>query len=394
MTVACRSCGGARLEPVLDLGAMPLANALPSSVEGPEDRFPLELAFCPACALLQITHTVPPERLFREYLYFSSYSDTMVAHARALAERMIAERGLGAGHEVLEVASNDGYLLRAYAERGVPVLGIEPAENVARVAREHGVPTLSEFFGADVAARLGRRADVLHAHNVLAHVADLDGFVGGMRDVLREGGVAVIEVPCAREMIERRAFDTIYHEHLCYFSVTSLRPLLARHGLVMRDVEQVPIHGGSLRLFVERGGIEGPGTTRLLEEERALGMAGLGYYRGFAEAVGALRAELREVVEGLRAEGKRLAGYGAAAKGTVLLSYTGVRLDYVVDRSPHKQGRFVPGVKIPIRAPSALVEDPPDVVVILAWNVADEIVAQQRAYRGRWLVPVPRVRFL
>jgi SAM-dependent methyltransferase len=404
----CRSCGGGDLAPVLDLGRMPLANALlrEADLAAPEPTFPLELVLCRACGLAQITHTVPPELLFREYLYFSSFSDTMLAHAAALARETIAERGLGHGSLVIEVASNDGYLLRSYVEAGVPVLGVEPARNVARVAEERGVPTIAEFFDPPLARKLtgeGRRASVLHAHNVLAHVADLGGFVEAMRLVLADDGVAIVEVPYVREMVERCEFDTIYHEHLCYFSVGALVRLFASHGLTAVRVKRVPIHGGSLRVHVAKsaaacapdGSVEA-----MLDEERRAGLDDVAFYEGFAARVEALRRSLGALLAELCASGRRVAGYGAAAKGAVLLNAFGIgreTIAYVVDRSRHKQGLYLPGVRIPIHAPEKLLEDRPDYVLLLAWNVADEVLAAQRAYReagGKFIVPLPRVTVL
>src|SRR5262249_38611391 len=258
LTSTCRSCDR-RLDVFLDLGRTPLANALPrpEDLGEPEPRFPLQVALCSGCALVQLTETVAPETLVGEYLYFSSFSTTMVEHARSLAARLVPERQLTCRSLVIEVASNDGYLLQWYAKAGVPVLGIEPARNVARVAVERGIPTECAFFGLETAAHLadaGRRADVVHAHNVLAHVADVNGFVAGLRILLKPGGVVVVEVPYVKDLLDRLEFDTIYHEHLFYFSVTALVPLFARHGLVVRDVERIPLHGGSLRLFVEHAG--------------------------------------------------------------------------------------------------------------------------------------------
>ena len=272
MKAACRSCGATHLETILDLGDFPLVNALPAPEDlgRPDPRYPLVLVFCPGCSLLQITCTVAPEELFREYLYFSSYSDTMLAHARSLVERIVADRKLKKEHLAVEIASNDGYLLCNYQRLGVPVLGIEPARNVARVAEAKGIPTIVEFFGRTLAERLtagNRRADVIHAHNVLAHVADLNGVVAGIRTLLAPDGVAVIEAPYARNMIEGLEFDTIYHEHLCYFSASAVVVLLARHQLVLADVERVPIHGGSLRLWIAHAGSEvQPSVTALLAE--------------------------------------------------------------------------------------------------------------------------------
>jgi SAM-dependent methyltransferase len=401
---ACRSCGETGLELILSLGEMPLANSLPTAeqLDTPDPRYPLDLAFCGGCALVQITETVPPETMFRDYLYFSSFSDTMLRHAREIAERLADARGLGPGSLVVEVASNDGYLLQNYHRRGIPVLGIEPAVNVAEVARaERGIRTLSEFFGEGLARRLsgeGSRADVIHANNVLAHVPDLNGFVRGLGALLKDEGVAVIEVPYVKELIDRCEFDTIYHEHLCYFSLAALDRLFGRHGLVISDVERIPIHGGSLRLFVARGGAgagRGPAAERLLEEEAGWGVDRAEFYRGFARRVEGLRTSLRDLLFDLKRRGNRLAAYGAAAKGSTLLNYFGLgpeTLDFVVDRSTYKQGRYMPGVRLPIHAPAKLLEDRPDYVLLLAWNFAEEVLAQQAEYRGgggRFIIPVP-----
>jgi SAM-dependent methyltransferase len=351
---------------------------------------------------LQITYTVDPEALFGEYLYFSSYSDTMLAHARTLVDRIVAQRNLGKESLAVEIASNDGYLLCNYQRLGIPVLGIEPARNIAKVAMAKGIPTVAEFFGQALAQRLvaeSRRADVIHAHNVMAHVADLNGFVTGIQTLLAPGGMAVVEAPYARDMIERLEFDTIYHEHLCYFSASAVDALLARHQLVLADVERVPIHGGSLRLWIAHAGSEvRPSVAALLAEERALGMTRIDYYRDFAARVSTLRDNLVAHLRRLKADGKHVAAYGAAAKGAVLLNYAqigGDLLDFVSDRSPHKQGRFLPGVRIPIRGPEALLKDRPDFVLLLAWNFEEEIRAQQAEYLrqgGRFIVPVPTVR--
>jgi SAM-dependent methyltransferase len=381
-----------------------LVNSLPTAKElaQPDARYPLVLAFCPDCSLLQITYTVDPEALFGEYLYFSSYSDTMLAHARTLVDRIVAQRNLGKESLAVEIASNDGYLLCNYQRLGIPVLGIEPARNIAKVAMAKGIPTVAEFFGQALAQRLvaeSRRADVIHAHNVMAHVADLNGFVTGIQTLLAPGGMAVVEAPYARDMIERLEFDTIYHEHLCYFSASAVDALLARHQLVLADVERVPIHGGSLRLWIAHAGSEvRPSVAALLAEERALGMTRIDYYRDFAARVSTLRDNLVAHLRRLKADGKHVAAYGAAAKGAVLLNYAqigGDLLDFVSDRSPHKQGRFLPGVRIPIRGPEALLKDRPDFVLLLAWNFEEEIRAQQAEYLrqgGRFIVPVPTVR--
>ncbi|MDT7542576.1 MAG: hypothetical protein QOE33_2480 [Acidobacteriota bacterium] len=405
-THVCRSCGEGHLRVVLSLGRTPLANALVAreQLDAPEETFPLDLAFCPACALVQITETVPPEKLFREYLYFSSFSDTMLAHARSVAERLTRERGLGADSLVVEAASNDGYLLQYYRAAGVPVLGIEPATNIARVAEERGVETVCEFFGAELAAQLaagGKRADVFHANNVLAHVADLNGFVRGAATLLKESGIAVFEVPYVKEMIDRNEFDTIYHEHLCYFSLTALDRLFRRHGLIIEDVERLPIHGGTLRISARRdaGTQEVSDSVReLLQEEREWGVADADFYLGFGAKVERLRRELLALLADLKSQGQRIAVYGASAKGSTLLNYFRLgseTLDFVVDRSTVKQGYYTPGTRLPIHAPEKLLAEMPGYVLLLTWNFADEILEQQSEYRrrgGRFIIPIPELR--
>jgi SAM-dependent methyltransferase len=400
---ACRSCGSTGLQLVLSLGRTPLANSLltQDQLEEAEPTFPLDLAFCSTCTLVQITETVPPERLFSEYLYFSSVSDALLAHARELVQRMIDARRLTSRSRVIELASNDGYLLQYYRGRGIPVLGIDPAANVARVAIERGIPTLIEFFGLDLARRMrerGETADVIHANNVLAHVADLNGFVEGIKVLLKDDGVAVIEAPYLKDLIDHCEFDTIYHEHLCYYSLTALDRLFRRHDLLIEDVERIPIHGGSLRVTVGKSGAATPAVASLVAEEAAWGVDRFTTYRDFGARVEALKASLRSTLAGFKRRGDRIAAYGAAAKGSTLLNYFGIgreTLDFVVDRSPHKQGRFMPGVHIPIRAPERLLEEMPDEVLLLTWNFADEILEQQKAYRqlgGRFIIPVPEVK--
>jgi SAM-dependent methyltransferase len=401
----CRSCGHDNLTMILSLGKTPLANSLLSAEQltQPEPSYPLEVVFCPHCALVQLTETVAPEVLFRDYVYFSSFSDTMVKHSQTLAERLIAERHLNGGSHVVEVASNDGYLLQFYKNAGVPVLGIEPARNIAKVAVENGIRTIAEFFGAELAQQLsasGEQADVIHAHNVLAHVPDVNGFVEGFKLMLKSGGVVVVEAPYVKDLIDHVEFDTIYHEHIFYYSLTALDRLFARHGLLIYDVERVAIHGGTLRIFAAHEG-ERQRTERanaLLAEEAAWGVDDIKFYAQFAARVEALKQDLRALLGELKGKGARIAAYGASAKGSTLLNYFGIgaeTLDFVADRSTVKQGRYTPGTKLLISPPERLLTDMPEVVLLLTWNFADEILQQQAEYRakgGKFIIPIPNVR--
>jgi SAM-dependent methyltransferase len=347
---------------------------------------------------------VPPEELFGEdYPYFSSFTDTLLRHAQSNVAARIDERRLGPESLVVELASNDGYLLQYYQAQGIAVLGIDPAPAPVEAARGKGIETLLEFFGHELAARLvaqGKRADVIHGNNVLAHVADTNGFVKGISILLKDDGVAVIEAPYVKDLIDHGEFDTIYHEHLCYFSVTALKNLFERHGLHLNRVEPLAIHGGSLRLFVEKHDSPGESVLHYLKEEERLGLTRHEYFADFSARVTQIRNELSTLLRDLKRRGARIVGYGAAAKGTIMLNYVGLGsdiIDFVVDRNVHKQGRYVPGVRLPIAPPETILSEQPDYVLILPWNFKEEIMSQQAEYRrrgGRFIVPVPRPAIL
>lgn len=400
----CRICHSPEIQPVLSLGTTPLADAFRRAEQLSQDepRFPLTAAFCPRCSLLQLLETVPPEVLFcQDYPYYSSFSPALLRHSRENALDLIDSRHLSGSSLVVEVASNDGYLLKNFVERGIPVLGIDPAEGPVRAANANGVPTQCAFFGESLAKELaaaGKAADVIIGNNVLAHVADLHGFVEGIRILLKPEGVAVIEMPYVKDLVDHCEFDTMYHEHLCYFSVTALNHLFRMHGMFLNDVKPLSIHGGSLRIYVEKKEAVSSRLRSMLQVEAEQKVDRFDYYRDFADKVQKIRTDLRQLLACFKSQGSRIAAYGAAAKGSTLINYCDIGtefIDFVVDRNTHKQGLFMPGQQIPILAPEAILEQMPDYVLLLAWNFADEILEQQKEYRqrgGRFIVPVPKPR--
>jgi SAM-dependent methyltransferase len=406
MITNCRSCRCPDLQVILDLGAQPIANALLSEeeLERPEARFPLAMAFCPACALLQVTETVPADFLYRrDYPYFSSSSPALLKHSSEHGETLVCKYKLGPLSFVVEVASNDGYLLRNFVERGIPCLGIDPADGPVARANAIGVPTIHDFFGLQRAEKLaseGKLADVVIANNVVAHVDEINDFVAGIERLLKPTGIAVLECAYALDLIENCEFDTIYHEHLFYHTLHGLTPLFNRHGLYLNEVERLPIHGGSLRLTVSRTSARSEGLDALLAHETALGVDKVTFYNDFADRVRALRDSLAHLLVSERAKRKRIACYGAAAKGATLVNYLNLGegfFEFVADANPYKQGKYMPGQRIPIRHPEQLIANQPDHVLLLVWNFAGEVMRQQATYRergGSFIIPVPEPRIV
>jgi SAM-dependent methyltransferase len=401
----CRFCGEPVRDTVVDLGMSPLCESYVEleKLNVVEHFYPLKVYVCRSCWLVQLEQYVAAEEIFSDYAYFSSFSDSWVEHARRYTEAMIARFGYGQKSRVVEVASNDGYLLQWFVKAGIPALGIEPAANVAAAAEKRGVPTLVRFFGTQLARELreqDRRADLLLGNNVLAQVPDLNDFVEGLKLALAPGGVLTLEFPHVLRLIAENQFDTIYHEHFSYFSVLSTQRILARHGLTLFDVEELPTHGGSLRVFGRHAEDSDYPVTKavegLLAREVEFGLAGVERYREFTAQVEETKRSLLQLLIDLKRQGKRIAGYGAPGKGNTLLNYCGIRtdfLDFTVDRNPYKQGRFLPGTHIPILAPEEIGRRKPDFVMILPWNFKDEIMAQMagiREWGGRFIVPIPR----
>jgi SAM-dependent methyltransferase len=402
----CRSCESSSGSEVIDLGLQPLANnllpVLPEQA-GEEPRFPLIVDVCNDCFLMQLRELVPPVSLFSEYLYFSSFSDTMLSHAREAVERHSEDYVLGAASLVVEIASNDGYLLQYFNQRGIPSLGIEPAANIAKIAQEKGIETRVEFFSKALAEQLvdeGKQADLILGNNVFAHVPNVNDFIDGIATLLKSDGVVALEFPWGHEMVRHLEFDTIYHEHVYYFNAVALVPLFRRHGLEIFRIEKLPIHGGSLRIHASRAGERAVENSvhSIIEEETAAGATGSRYYEEFSQAVVNLKKDLLHLLADLIDNGHSIAAYGASAKGSTLLNYCGIgreTLSFIVDRSTYKQGKFSPGMHLPILLPDALLEKRPDYTLLLTWNFADEILAQQQEYRdagGRFIIPVPQPR--
>jgi 2-polyprenyl-3-methyl-5-hydroxy-6-metoxy-1,4-benzoquinol methylase len=406
---ACRSCGTTLEHSFADLGMSPLANSYvsPDKANAMEPFYPLHAYVCTQCWLVQLQMYETGEHIFSDYAYFSSFSDSWLAHAKAYTEKMRSRFGLGAGSQVIELASNDGYLLQYFKAAGVPVLGVEPARNVADEAIKKGIPTVVKFFGEQTARELaaqGKTADLLLGNNVLAHVPGLNDFVKGMKIVLKPTGVITMEFPHLQKLVDECQFDTIYHEHFSYFSFITVEQVFAKHGITLFDVEELPTHGGSLRIYGRHSDDNtkpvGERVVALRERERRLGYAGLELYQSFAQKVMATKRDILEFMIKVKRDCKTVVGYGAPAKGNTLLNYCGVRsdmIDYTVDRSPHKQGHFLPGTRIPIYGPEKIRETKPDYLVILPWNLKDEIMNQMahiRDWGGRFVVFIPEVKVI
>ena len=402
----CRFCGSKLEHIFVDLGASPLVQSFLSSdkLNQMEPFYPLQVFVCGKCFLVQLQEFVAPENIFSDYLYFASYSDTWLAHAKRYTDEMVRRFPISEKSLVIEIASNDGYLLQYFAEKNIPVLGVEPAANVAQVAAKKGISSITKFFSRETAKELvaaGKRADLLLGNNVLAHVPDVNDFVEGMKILLKPQGVITMEFPHLMQLMEQNQFDTIYHEHFSYFSFLTVQKIFAAHGLTLFDVEELPTHGGSLRIFARHAEDStkpvGQAVTDLCAREEAGGYARLETYSRFAEQVKETKRKLLEFLINAKRNGKKIAAYGAAAKGNTLLNYCAIRtdfLDYTVDRSPYKQGMFLPGTRIPVYSPDQIKRTQPDYLLILPWNLKDEIIQQNayiRDWGGQFVVPIPEV---
>lgn len=399
----CQSCGHLELHSIIPLGKMPLANALLTEHPSHELRFNLEVMLCGNCGLAQLKDIVPPADLFSDYVYFSSNSDTMLESAKNLVDKI--SPNLAKDALVIEIASNDGYLLKNYVNKGIRVLGIDPAQNIAKVANEQGIETLCDFFSTELAEHLANDqqfADVIHANNVMAHVPDINGFIQGIKLLLKPNGFCVIEVPYFADLVEKLEFDTIYHEHVYYFAVKPLKMAFEGHGLSLFNIEKIALHGGSLRLFVGHANAHdiNPVVEKMIQQENQSGIYQYQTYVAYMKKLNHLKNELTSVLKKIKSEGKKIAAYGASAKGTTLLNFFSIgkeTLDFVVDRSTTKQGHFTPGTHLQIYAPEELLQQKIDYALLLVWNFAEEVITQQQAFikqGGKFILPLPQVKVL
>ena len=408
-TRCCRFCGASLEHTFIDLGMSPLANSYVATeqLNRMEPFYPLHVYVCKECLLVQLEEFTSPQSIFGDYAYFSSYSDSWLQHAEKYVGLVYERFALGPRSHVIEIASNDGYLLQYFVKRGVPVLGIEPAVNVAKVAKKKGVPTLVKFFGVQTARTLavrGKKADLLIGNNVLAHVPNINDFVGGLKIALKSQGVVTMEFPHVMRLMQENQFDTIYHEHFSYLSLLAVERIFDKHGLALFDVEELSTHGGSLRIYAKHSDDTsksvGKRLVELREREASAGFDRLEHYLHFAKRVEETKRKLLAFLVAAKNDGKVIVGYGAPAKGNTLLNYCGIRsdfLDYTVDRSPYKQGYYLPGVRIPILSPDVIKQTKPDYVLILPWNIKDEVMQQMafiREWGGRFVVPIPEVKVL
>ena len=406
-TITCRFCKTPLKHTFADLGMSPLANSYLKAehLNQMEPFYPLHAYVCEACYLVQLPEFQTPEEIFCDYAYYSSYSETWLEHARAYVEHMIERFGFDSNSQVVEIASNDGYLLQYFKEKGVPVLGVEPAKNVAKVAEAAGIPTIAKFFGIQTARELtagGKQADLLLGNNVLAHVPDLNDFVAGMKTILKPQGIITMEFPHLLNLIKENQFDTIYHEHFSYLSFITVERIFSEHGLVIFDVEQLPTHGGSLRIYARHSKNEAGSITehvkQLRDRELQEGLNNMETYASFSKEVQETKRKVLDFLIQAKREGKSMVGYGAPAKGNTILNYCGIRsdfIDYTVDRSPHKQNHFLPGTHIPIYNPDKIKETKPDYLLILPWNLKDEIMEQMahiRDWGGQFVTLIPEVK--